>query len=274
MCWKQWHEAGINCISDLFDETTKHFSKFDQISAKYNLQRNQFWRHIQLQSTLSKWLGNPLTCPTGSPVEELMTKALFQRRVTPRIYHILQERTSDPLQKVNGQWVNELSLDISPEEWRLCLTNINTLFKEIGSKFVQLKIIHRWHWTPQKLHKWNLIPSDCCWRCGGAGASITHILLLRPVLKYWWNNIQHVLFKVVKKHFPITVKLFMLGITTEPKDSGLSSSEQSWVVLAITTAKLLRHWKKDPPREEWATTMAQLASYERVSYSYRQTGPI
>lgn len=23
--WKHWHEAGINCISDLFDETTKHF---------------------------------------------------------------------------------------------------------------------------------------------------------------------------------------------------------------------------------------------------------
>lgn len=63
---------------------------------------------------------------------------------------MLQKQTSDPLQKVKGQWVNESSLDISPEEWRLCLSNTNTLFKEIGSKFVQLKIIHRWHWTPQK----------------------------------------------------------------------------------------------------------------------------
>lgn len=141
----------------------------------------------------------------------------------------------------------------------------------MGNRFIQLKIIHRWHRTPQQLYKWNLIPVDSCWRCNGSGASILHILWSCPALKDWWNNIYQIIFEVLHKKFPISAKLCVLGSTIELHDNDFSCFEKRWIILALTTAKriLLRHWRKKhpPPYEEWTTTMAQLAACERVTYS-------
>lgn len=141
----------------------------------------------------------------------------------------------------------------------------------MGNRFIQLKIIHRWHQTPQQLYKWKLIPVDSCWRCDEGGASILHILWTCPMLKDWWNNIHKIIFEVLHKRFQISAKLAVLGSTIELQDLHFSSFEVRWIILALTTAKriLLRHWRKRylPHHEEWSTTMAQLAAYERVTYS-------
>ena len=269
--WPLWCNAGIIYVTHLFDSTTKYFLSFNQIVDKYKLPQNQFWRYVQLRSTLSEWLGSPLSCPTGSPIEELLTKSPSNKGIAPKIYRLLQEQLGDPLLKVKKQWIGDMAMDIPIKDWESCLNNINTMYKEAGNRFMQLKIIHRWHQTPLQLYKWNLMPVDSCWRCGGGGASILHVLWSCPALKDWWNNIQEIMFEVLNKRFQISAKLSILGSTTELQDSDLSFFEKRWIILALTTAKriLLRHWRKSrpPPYEEWTSTMAQLAAFERVTYS-------
>lgn len=147
-----------------------------------------------------------------------------------------------------------LATNITPEDWNSCINNIITMYKELGNKFIQLKIICRWHRTPQQLHIWKLIPSDTCWRCNETGASIFHILWTCPALKYWWENILQILHELLSKKFTVSAKTIILGSTCELKDSDLFPSEKKWIILAVTTVKciLLRHWRKKypPPYEE------------------------
>uniref|UniRef100_A0A3Q4HZV5 Reverse transcriptase zinc-binding domain-containing protein n=1 Tax=Neolamprologus brichardi TaxID=32507 RepID=A0A3Q4HZV5_NEOBR len=198
--WLQWRKAGILNVSDLFDCGTKCFLSFDKIVELYKLKRNQFWRYVQIHSSLSKWLGTPLSCPVGSPVEVLLSRSSLGKGITSRIYHLLQERSADPLLKVKGYWAQDMALDISSVEWDSCFQNVNTMYKETGSRFIQLKIIHRWHRTPQQLYKWNLAPTDKCWRCDGQNASILHILWSCSALRVWWENIMEVIFKHEEKN--------------------------------------------------------------------------
>lgn len=69
-----------------------------------------------MQSALSKWLGSPLTRPTGSLIEELLIRSLSCRGNTPKIYHLLQETLRDPLLKVKKHWTGDQAVEISPEE--------------------------------------------------------------------------------------------------------------------------------------------------------------
>lgn len=268
--WPQWRKQGIINVQHLFDVKTNCILNFDQITVKYNLSHNQFWRYVQLRSTLSKLIGSPLSCPSGSPVEALLRKCLINKGTTSKIYKLLLDQIADPLSKVKKYWAEEFALDISQSDWESCLHNTNTMFKEIGNRFIQLKIIHRWHRTPQQLHRWNLIPTDTCWRCGEHEGSIFHILWSCPALQDWWKNKKEIIYDVLKRRFPISPKLAILGSTLELPDSKFSSFEKRWITLALTTAKrvLLRHWMKKlpPPYEEWLTTMAKLASYEKVTY--------
>lgn len=128
-------------------------------------------------------------------------------------------------------------MDMSAEDWKSCLNSVNTMYKEMGTRFIQLKIIHRWHRMPQQLYKWNLIPVDSCWRCDRSGASILHILWTCPALKDWWNNIHQIIFEVLHKKFQISTKLSILGSTTELQDKDFSYFEKRWIILALTTAK-------------------------------------
>lgn len=57
--WLQWRKAGILNVSDLFDCGTKCFLSFDKIVELYKLKRSQFWRYVQIHSSLLKWLGTP-----------------------------------------------------------------------------------------------------------------------------------------------------------------------------------------------------------------------
>lgn len=54
--WTIWQKAGINCIFHLFDSNTKLCFSFNQLVDRYKLPHDQYWRYVQLRSTLSKWL--------------------------------------------------------------------------------------------------------------------------------------------------------------------------------------------------------------------------
>lgn len=128
--------SGIICVSDLFYGSTMQFLSFDQVMNKYHLQRNQFWRYVKMWSTLSKWLGSCLTCPIGSPVETLLTKMISYRGIASKNYNLLQKQLSDPLIKVKTQWVEDIAMDIASEDRKSCLTNITTMYKEMGNRFI------------------------------------------------------------------------------------------------------------------------------------------
>lgn len=72
---------------------------------------------------------------------------------------------------------------------------------------------------------------------------------------------------LLKRKFHISVKLSILGSTTELMVLELSSFQKRWIVLDFTIATwiLLRHrWEKCPPLyKEWTTTLAQWAARER-----------
>ena len=67
----------------------------------------------------------------GSPTEVLLIRSSTGRSITLKINGLLQEQLCDPLLKVKKHWAGDLAMDISPEDWKSCLNNINTMYKEM-----------------------------------------------------------------------------------------------------------------------------------------------
>ncbi len=86
----------------------------------------------------------------------MLIKSPSYRGTASKIYDLLQGQLSDPLLKVKSQWALDTSVDISPEDWESHLRNMNTTYKEVGNRFIHLKI-HRWHRNPQQVFKWTRV---------------------------------------------------------------------------------------------------------------------
>ena len=59
-------------------------------------------------------------------------------------------------------WQKDLGCDLSKEDWLNILLNTGKHMREAKGKFIQCKIIHRFYFTPLKLHRMGLIGNNLC----------------------------------------------------------------------------------------------------------------
>lgn len=67
----------------------------------------------------------------------------------------------------------DLRWDIIEEEWR---NGAQSISKNVSLKLTQLKTIHRYHWTPNRMWRAGLRPDNTCWKCSSDKGSYLHMI--------------------------------------------------------------------------------------------------
>lgn len=93
----------------------------------------------------------------------------------------------DTMDHLRSAWQDDLGGEITEEQWQTVLARIHSCSICARHGLLQFKIIHRVHWSKQKLHK--IFPSidPSCDRCGLTPVSLGHRSW--PKLSNYWRSI-------------------------------------------------------------------------------------
>ena len=142
--------------------------------------------------------------------------------------------------------------------------------REVQTRLVTYRIIHRGYWTPCKMARLKLLDSDICWRCERHRGTLMHMLYECQMTTNLWEHIITFINKVLRADLIQNPALCILGII--PAGVDLSVQQTLWCRLALITGCriVLRHWKSKHiiPFNEWCGEMTKMASYEQLIFNF------
>ena len=126
--------------------------------------------------------------------------------------------------------------------------------------------MHRYHWTPRKLHRTGLRPTGLCWRCTAQEGTYLHMVWDCRLIKQFWTEVCQCVSKITGTPLEPDPAVFLLGILSRL----MNQSNNKCLAIAITVAKklLFCQWKNTsaPNIQDWFNVLTKIAKLERVIY--------
>ncbi|KAJ1200963.1 hypothetical protein NDU88_004781, partial [Pleurodeles waltl] len=108
------------------------------------------------------------------------------------------------------------------------------------------KVASYWYYTPARIHVWDPVKSDLCWKGCGMSGSLAHLLWHCPKLHRYWNSILDTLDAAFDTHIPRFPAYILLGL---PNDLTFPlrtrKGRQMALALNAATQLLLGMWGSD-----------------------------
>ena len=176
---------------------------------------------------------------------------------------------SPPSIKYKNEWEAELGEIIPDTLWEESLASIHNCSRNVRHRLIQFKIIHRLHYSKEKLHKIYPELSPLCDRCKISPASLMHSFVSCPKIQSFWIDV----FNTMSGAMAITIKpesaLIILGISNTLKALNVTQQHFFSYCLIIAKKVILRHWKDAaaPTFKMWLDDLANTLHLERIRYT-------
>ena len=259
--WRTWYTKGIATIRDVFEEGILY--SFQGLKEKYNLNdKGDFWKYLQLrscvlstgcntaqvESVLQNFLKLPKMVQSSSVFYKMAANALYGESENLRII-----------------WQKDLGIEMEQEVWENIVHNMGWPVRDIKTKFIHYKIIHKYYWTPVRLKRLGLIQSNECWKCKSSMGTFLHLMWDCPLVSPFWARVIGTMEEWLEQPLPSSPRLFLLGDKTV-LTAGLSKAQLGLALAgSLNAAKvILRKWKitSAPCYKDWIELMTSTASYE------------
>lgn len=130
-------------------------------------------------------------------------------------------------------WEKVLNFSISSDRLENVSHNVCRTSSSLFLCFFQNKNLHRYYWTPQRLHNTGLAAHSMCWKYDGSNANLSRIVFEYQSISIFWKESCGVLSKTIRKGvFPMS-SLCVLDIQDPP----CSSNARNWIAAAHIVAK-------------------------------------
>lgn len=259
--WTELHKSGISKVADLY--TGAEFKSFLELNTATSPYCLPWWKYFQLRSAIVNKYKDP---PRATYWDNcLLEKDQFKINA-PEIYKELIDKITSNFKATKALWSTDLGCDITEDEWNQIWIRAHTVSKEVSLKLTQLKTVHRYHWTPSKLHRAGLRPTGLCWRCSAHEGTYLHMIWdCRPIKKFW-TEVCRCVSKITRTHIEPDPAVCLLGIFSRLANQ----ANNKWLAIAFTVAKKLLycHWKgtSAPSIQVWFNVLIKIAKLERVIY--------
>ena len=123
-----------------------------------------------------------------NPVLEFLDLPCMAHRAA-RFYRIFNGLHKDICKSLRVVWQKDLGCDLSDEAWLRILRNTGKYIKEARGKFTQYRLIHRFYFTPSKLHRMGLLANNLCWKCQTGTGTFLHAIWECKLVKSFWVEV-------------------------------------------------------------------------------------
>ncbi|KAA0701525.1 LINE-1 reverse transcriptase -like protein [Triplophysa tibetana] len=262
-----WSDCGIKAFRDLYISGT--FASFQQLSDKFHLPRQHFFRYLQVRSFIRNLSPNFPSLPEASLIDSFLTPLPTIKGAISRLYNLIYSLQLTPQHKIKFQWEEDLGEEISEELWDAILRRVHSSSICARHGLTQCKIIHRAHLTRVRLSKIYKDVDPMCIRCHQAPATHAHMFWSCPSLFNFWTQIFNSISVCIGVQFDPTACTALFGVL--PPTLQLPKYKADFVAFISLLARrlILLRWKSPAPpsHSSWIRDILQFVKLEKVRCS-------
>ena len=177
-------------------------------------------------------------------------------------HRIIEEETKDENIIVKTNWLDELQIVTTAEEWEDISRRTSPRQLTLLCREYSWTIQSRCFITPIIQQQYNCDITPNCWRnCGESRANHIHILYSCTVLNHFWTEVYKVLDDMLEHSRSLNPEHMFLGRT--PHTLVLQNDKYLFRILRITALKqMTRNWLKPlaPQISNWEETINEIYS--------------
>uniref|UniRef100_A0AAR2K0V3 Reverse transcriptase domain-containing protein n=1 Tax=Pygocentrus nattereri TaxID=42514 RepID=A0AAR2K0V3_PYGNA len=252
----KWADQGLMSIHQLID--TNNLVSFEQLRRHFQLQKNNFFRYLQLRSFLTthkEW--ERVLNPT--PIENLLTqfqKGEGDKNLITKFYKVFLSMSRHEPVQTKQRWEAET----------VHQTTNSNMWREF-----KWKIISRYFRPPDVVAKMDPRVPSLCWRnCGTAIPNHTHIFWSCPKLQIFWDKVYRTIKQILQEVIPKDPTVALLGIFP----AGIQGRAKSYLLNIFFVAALkcitIKWMQLEPPTyNAWVQKVGELYQMEKITYLLR-----
>ena len=162
-----------------------------------------------------------------------------------------------------------MGTDIPDNVWAAGLEHIHQCSTNARHSLIQFKILHRLHYSKERLHKIYPEVSPNCDKCLSAEDTLLHSFALCPKVQTYWINIFAVLSKILNLNLEPDPLIVIFGVSEDTMR--LTKHQQCFLSYGLVIARklLLLHWKKKdtPTTKMWLSDLTSTLHLERIRFT-------
>lgn len=267
--YRQWTRYGITSYSSLVKDGK--LMDFQSISEKYGLERQDLYRHTQIQHYYQHEVKG-LDSEEQSGVTQLFMKAYdskLSRRIIGNLYSSILLMKTHSTDYIKQKWERELEIAISPEEWTAIIhTQISTTNSQCWRSFCWKNLV-RFFITPKIKSKHTGHQTQCWRQCGQLMADHAHIFWTCPTLQPFWTEVQATTKRILGFDIDFTCISFYLGNIL--KDLHNRDRYLLKILMAASKKAITRCWllREPPTLNLWKRIINDIYSMESITFILR-----
>lgn len=172
--WKLWYRKGIKVLGDRYEKGI--IRSFENMKRQFDISQNQFCCYLQLRHLLIPTFGSASAVPPSLDICHRILDIVGKGHEALAYYSMLLLNSEDALPALRLTWEADLNIAFSEENWSLILKNSKKMLRELETRLIQFKTLHRVYWTPPRLHRAGLRDDAGCWRCTVNNGTLVHML--------------------------------------------------------------------------------------------------
>lgn len=193
----------------------------------------------------------------------------FNKRAISKIYALILDSCPYTWDKIKAAWEGEVGEIIPENTWKNTIQRIHTSSFCIRHGLIQFKIVHRLHYSNDRLSKLypNVAPN--CPRCQYSPVSLGHMFWSCPSLYGFWSSIFQSLSAIPGKTLQPGPLIAIFGVVSD--ELKLSRLHKNAITFASLNARrlILLNWKgKNPPSFiRWIREVMLGLALEKIRYT-------
>lgn len=264
-----WVKGGVLTIGHLFINNS--FASFDQLISKFSIPRSHFFKYLQIRNFISTSISSFPSKPPSSLLDSILKINPSSKGSIGLVYSLINTYDLKPLTRLKKCWEEELGIMLSEEIWDEALEKIHSSSICLRHAVVQLKVLHRLHWSKVKLYKVFPASDSICDRCRQAPGTLSHMFWSCQKLDIFWNLIFTTFTDILKISIKPSPTIAIFGVA--PPELHLSRNAKIMVAFSTLLARrlILFKWKeKYPPTfKAWIKDVTYHLTFEKVRYTTR-----
>lgn len=264
-----WKANGKGSLYNLYVDNV--FCSFQQLMEKFSVPKSHVFRYLQLRNFIGSNSGCFPLCPSRSLVDELMDYRTDTKKVLSKIYTLLSSHHETSLDELKQKWENDLNENISNSVWQKAIQNIHSSSVSLRHAVVQFKVVHRLHWSKDKLSKIKPDLDSSCDRCKHTPATLLHAFWTCPRLCDYWQSILKAFSSICKKAVHPCPLTTLFGVVSP--DTPLDKHQRSMIAFCSLLARrlILFKWKdsRPPTIGHWIKEVMSHIHLEKIRYTLK-----
>ncbi|XP_059927376.1 LINE-1 retrotransposable element ORF2 protein [Gadus macrocephalus] len=266
--FREWYRAGVECVKNLFKDGV--FMSAAQLEKEYGIPlRTNYFRYFQIRDFVRKTFSSSLELPQSGWIDGLLDMDPTLKGTVSMLYVNIQRVASPSLDYIKRKWEEELELDISDDEWRWAVELIHSSSICVRHGLIQFKVLHRLHFTRDKLARIYQGADPTCPRCKQVPANICHMFWSCPRLKEFWTKFFETFSSIYDKNIEPGPLAAIFGVA--PGETQLTIAQRKAIAFSSLLARrlILFNWIKaaPPTHKRWVEEVMAHLKLEHLRFT-------